>query len=299
VFANKDKHSLLNIWKLFFKWHSCSGAPLIGKADILSKKKENLMKRIIFYFLFIICFLQLACSTKEEFKVISQIEGPVKTNCYLLYGLTTKEAAIIDVADPLDSITTFIKENDLNLKYIFITHAHWDHLEGLFEIKNKFPSAKVCLTKEEYSVMQDYTRYAKESDPQRFENVMKDSAFAKMMSIDLSLIEPDIFVRDNDEYELGNSVIRTVFSPGHSAGSVCYYCNNFLFSGDVLFYRTVGNTDFYKASRKDQIESVRKLYKLFPDSTIVYPGHGQFTDIGSEKKENKYITIDGGKWDIK
>lgn len=257
-----------------------------------------MMKRIVLYFLFIVCFFELACSTKEEFKVIFQVEGPIKTNCYLLYGLTTKEAAIFDVAGPLDSLTTYIKENSLNLRYIFLTHAHWDHVEGLFDLKEKFPNVKVCLNKKEYLAMQEYLNFAKESDPKKFEEVMRDSALAKMMNFNLTLIKPDIFLEDNEEYYLGNLKIRTILAPGHSAGSMCFSCNNVLFAGDVLFYRSVGNTDFYKASRTDQIQSVRKLYKLLPDSTIVYPGHGQFTDIESEKKQNKKITVDGGQWDI-
>ena len=106
-------------------------------------------------------------------------------------------------------------------------------------------------------------------------------------------------MKDNEEYYLGNLKIRTVLTPGHSAGSICFSCDNVLFTGDVLFYRTVGNTDFYGGSRSDQINSVRRLYKLLPDSTVVYPGHGKFTDIGSGKKENKYITVDDGLWDIK
>jgi glyoxylase-like metal-dependent hydrolase (beta-lactamase superfamily II) len=90
--------------------------------------------------------------------------------------------------------------------------------------------------------------------------------------------------------------IRAIHCPGHSPGGVFYYTGNSLFSGDVLFYRTVGRTDTQNGSREDQIKSVRKIYELFPDETKVYPGHGQFTDIGSEKKENKYITVDGGDW---
>jgi glyoxylase-like metal-dependent hydrolase (beta-lactamase superfamily II) len=69
-----------------------------------------------------------------------------------------------------------------------------------------------------------------------------------------------------------------------------------LFSGDVLFYRTCGRTDTQYGSREDQINSIRKLYGIFSDSTIVYPGHGQFTDIGSEKKGNSRVTVDGGAW---
>lgn len=257
------------------------------------------MKRIAYFFLFIVCFLQLAFFTQEEFKVISQMEGPIKTNSFLLFDLASKEAAIIDVAGALDSLTKHIKENSLNLKYIFLTHAHWDHVEGLLDLKEKYPNAKICLNKEEYSAMLGYYSFAKESDPTKFEKVMRDSVLAKMMNFDLTSIKPDIYLKDNEEYFLGNLRIRTLFTPGHSAGCICYSCENVLFAGDVLFYRSVGNTDFYKASRKDQIESVRRLYKLFPDSTIVYTGHGQFTTIGSEKKENKYITVDGGKWDNK
>jgi hydroxyacylglutathione hydrolase len=249
--------------------------------------------------LIILLLLNIACSTTEEWFVASEIAGPVHTNCYLLYTLPTREAAIFDVAGPLDSLVQIIHDHDLSLKYIFITHAHWDHVEGIFDLKNKFPEAKICISNEEYIAMQEYTDYAKATNPDRFENLMQDSALASMINTPLDLIKPDIFIGDNEEFKLGNSVIRAILSPGHSAGSMCFACNSFLFSGDVLFYRSVGNTDFYKASRTDLIHSVRKLYSLFPDSTIVYPGHGQFTDIGSEKYENKYITIYDGKWDVK
>jgi hydroxyacylglutathione hydrolase len=247
----------------------------------------------------ILLFLSNSCSTPGELFVVSETEGPIKTKCYLLYELPAREAAVFDAAGPLDSLTEIINENNLALKYIFVTHAHWDHVEGIFDLKEKFPEAKICLSNEEYLAMQDYTSYAKTSDPEQFEEFMQDSALARMINTDLGAIKPDIFLKDNEEYELGNSVIRSIFAPGHTAGSMCFSCNNFLFSGDVLFYRSVGNTDFYKGSRTDLIESVRKLYALFPDSTIVYPGHGRPTDIGSEKYENKYVTVDDGKWDAK
>jgi hydroxyacylglutathione hydrolase len=243
--------------------------------------------------------MSISCSKKEELSVVSETEGPIECNCYLLYEFPTREAAIFDVSGQLDSLIKIINEENLYLKYIFITHAHWDHVEGIFDLKEKFPEAKVGISKEEYIAMQDYTSFAKTSDPQRFEKVMQDSALSKMISIDLGSIKPDIFIKDNEEFELGNSVIKAILSPGHSIGSVCFSCDNFLFSGDILFYRSVGNTDFYKASRADLIQSVRRLYSLFPDSTIVYPGHGPITDIGSEKIMNKYVSLDNGEWNIK
>jgi glyoxylase-like metal-dependent hydrolase (beta-lactamase superfamily II) len=74
---------------------------------------------------------------------------------------------------------------------------------------------------------------------------------------------------------------------------MCFSIENTLFTGDVLLYRSVGHTGFLGGSKDELIKSVRKLYNLFPDVTIVYPGHGQFTDIGSEKKENLKITANG------
>jgi glyoxylase-like metal-dependent hydrolase (beta-lactamase superfamily II) len=113
-----------------------------------------------------------------------------------------------------------------------------------------------------------------------------------------SFRKPDIFIEEEQILKLGYLNITPIHSPGHSPGSICYHIANVLFSGDVLFYRTVGRTDVQHSSREDQIKSVRRLYELFPDDTEVYPGHGQFTDIGSEKRENERVTINGGEWII-
>ena len=264
--------------------------------DVRHYNDAMMIQRTVPLLLALALLFQLACSSGEELGVVSEVEGPIKTNCYLLYGLKSKEAAIVDAAGPLDDLAAFVEDNGLHVRYIFLTHAHWDHIEGIFDLIKKFPDAKVGITEEEFAVMKDYTAFARESDPERFEEVMRDSAMAKMIGVDLSAVKPDIFVKDGGEYRLGKRTIRAIFSPGHSAGSVCFACGDILFSGDVLSRRSVGNTDFYKGSRKDQVESVRRLYGMFPDATVVYPGHGQPTDIGSEKKENKYVSAEGGLW---
>jgi len=107
---------------------------------------------------------------------------------------------------------------------------------------------------------------------------------------------PDSFLKDNQEFELGNFIIKAIHTPGHSRGTTCFQIDNYLFSGDVLFYRTVGRTDVQNSSREDQIKSVKKLYKILPDTTIVYPAHGRKTDIDSERKYNKRISQYGGEW---
>jgi len=258
------------------------------------------MERINGYFLVIIFLLQFNCTTVEDFKVIHQVTGPIGTNCYLIYGNKSKEAALIDPGWPVDTLETFIKENGLDLKYIFITHGHIDHFYSVPDIKKQFPKAKLCMHKDDYGDLFTAVQWLRDNYGKDWiDNAMSNPETKAYLDFDNHLIGvPDIFVEDNQTFKLGFLEIKTIHSPGHSPGGICYYTGNILFSGDVLFYRTVGTTDTQHGSREDQIKSVRKLYELFPDSTIVYPGHGQFTDIGSEEKENTRITVDGGSWTV-
>jgi hydroxyacylglutathione hydrolase len=263
--------------------------------------KGKIMKRIIGYFLVIFLLFQFCCISTEDFKVKHQESGPIATNCYLIYGVKSKEAALIDPGWQIDTLIRFIKENKLDLKYVFITHGHIDHYYYLPEIKKQFPKVQWCMNKDDYQGVFTYPEWALKNYGQGWvDTARSDPEIRKYIDFDNQLIGvPDIFVEDNQTLNLGLLKIRTILTPGHSPGGICYSVGNVLFSGDVLFYRTVGRTDTQYGSRENQIKSVRKLYELFPDSTIVYPGHGRFTDIGSEKKENSRITIDGGLWGSK
>jgi hydroxyacylglutathione hydrolase len=252
------------------------------------------MKNKQYYFLLIIFFFQFGCNTVEDFKVVHQVTGPISTNCYLIYGIKSKVAALVDPGWQIDTLVNVIKENNLKLKYIFVTHGHIDHIYYIPEIKNLFPNAKMCMNKDEYRDLFTAVEWITENYGKKWiEDAMSNPDTKKYMEFDMNTLgEPDIFVGDNQMFRLGNVKIHTLLSPGHSSGGICYYTGNIIFSGDVLFYRSVGTAFAQNGSKEAQIKSVRKLYELFPDSTIVYPGHGQFTDIGSEKTENKYITVD-------
>ena len=138
-----------------------------------------------------------------------------------------------------------------------------------------------------------YSDWESYTSGQEIAEVKKYPESLKMLNFDFQIIgEPDLFIEDDKIYNLGSLNIRTFISPGHSRGSVCYHVENILFSGDVLFYRKVGSTDKPHAGGPEQmIKSVRRLYNLLPDETKVYPGHGQFTDIGSEKIKNEEVTL--------
>lgn len=252
------------------------------------KRSQLLVPVVLSFFLF------LNCSNQEEFRVIHQVTGGIETNCYLLYGTESKEAALFDVAGTIDTLLNFINENELKIKYFFITHGHYDHVIGLPDIKDQFPDAIVCMHRLDYNDMFTQKEWAIENLGEDFINyLLSDPERKKIYDFDMdSFSEPDIFIEDGQIFQLGYSEINAIHSPGHSPGGVSYLIDNKLFSGDVLFYRTVGRVDVQNSSREDQIKSVRRLYKTLPDETIVYPGHGQFTDIGSEKKENERISVD-------
>ena len=247
---------------------------------------------------FTLTILLFQCSQSEKLIIKRQVTGPVDTNCYLIYGSKTKDAALIDVAGPIDTLLIHIRDNDLNVKYIFFSHGHFDHVMGLPMIRDQFPDARVCIHKDDYSDMLVQLDWVLKNMGDEFiESLRNDPKLSKLLEFDAKTFEyPDIFIQDNQVFNLGYNKITAFHSPGHSRGSVCYHIGNSLFSGDVLFYRTVGRTDVQNSSRSDQIVSVRRLYSVLPDETQVYPGHGRYTDIGSEKKENKRITVDGGEW---
>jgi glyoxylase-like metal-dependent hydrolase (beta-lactamase superfamily II) len=235
------------------------------------------------------------CSQSEGFIIHRQISGLGETNTYLLHTVKSKKAALIDVGGRIDTLESIINDENLDLKYIFITHAHCDHVYGTPAIKEKYPKAKMGISREEYEDTDIYARWEETLDS-ALVVAMKDSPpeVLNMLNFDFDILgEPDIFVEDDQILKLGNLRIRTFHSPGHSRGSICFYVGDALFSGDVLFHRKVGRTDLPQSGGPEEIvKSVRRLYTTLPDETIVYPGHGRFTDIGSEKEENERVTVE-------
>ncbi len=208
----------------------------------------------------------------SNFQLDLEITGPLKTNCYLLYDKESGDAALFDVAGKIGKHLKTIKKENLTVKYLFCTHLHFDHVMGIEEVRTLFPDAKLACNEKELDVL---------------ENMGK---FARIFQFDpASLGKFDIFIEDNQSFELGKLKIKAILSPGHTPGSICFYFEDRLISGDVLFNRGVGRTDFYGGSFSELEKSVRKLFTL-PEETVVYPGHGDMTNIGSEKRENPFIS---------
>jgi hydroxyacylglutathione hydrolase len=243
---------------------------------------------------FVTIILSADCAASSNFIVINQtLAPPIETNCYLLYDEKSGEAALVDVGGAVDTLMSILDKKNLKLKYIFVTHCHPDHVMGLPAVKKLYPDAKICMSRADYEDAKLYSQWEKKMSPDAVAEIRKSPEAVKIMSFDISsMCTPDTFLADNQTYKVGDIEIRTIFSPGHSRGSVCYSAGEVLFSGDVLFYRSVGRTDLEGMSWESLVKSVRRLYSLLSDETIVYPGHGQSTTIGSEKKYNAKISED-------
>ena len=250
-------------------------------------------KSLLAFLLLIHLFLLIDCSTSENIILYRQVTGLIKTNSYLLYDQRSKEGALFDVGGPVDSLESIIQREGIKLKYIFITHCHVDHVFGVPAVKNRYPEVKTCFSREEYEDTRIYSDWEKNMNPVMVAAMKKTPGMVELMNFDYRLLgKPDIELTDNRFYKLGKLKIKTFLTPGHSRGSICFYANGVLLSGDVLFYRQVGRTDLPKSgSKEDIIKSVRGLYASLTDETKVYPGHGRFTDIGTEKKENEEVSL--------
>lgn len=245
-------------------------------------------------FMVIGVIIRAGCSQPPKLEIARQVTG-LETNCYLLYDTGSRQAALFDVGGPIESLVNIIEKSDLDLRYFLCTHGHGDHVVGLPRIRQMFPNADLCIHKQDFEDLFTAKQWLIEFFSQDSVDLWssENPEFRKLMEFDPeSLDQPDIFLDDNRTFRLGEFEIRTIHAPGHSPGSICFHVDNMLFFGDVLFYRKVGRTGRFHGSPEDMISSIRELYTLLPDETVVYPAHGELTDIGSEKKENQEIRAD-------
>jgi len=196
--------------------------------------------------------------------------GIMPTNSYIVYDEKEKEALVIDPGDEAEEIVNFIEENRLNVKYIYLTHCHFDHILGAKWLKEKVNSDIVCLDKEEANIKDE------------------DITMGKSLLLKTVTLNPDKILFENDEIQVGNLNFKVIHTPGHTSGSSCLYGDGILISGDTLFKETYGRCDLPTGNISEMMKSLKtKLFEL-PDSTVVYPGHGEITTIGAERESEDF-----------
>lgn len=198
------------------------------------------------------------------------IVGVIQSNCYIV-ETEKKNAVIIDPGAESHRILDFINDKGLTVKKILITHGHFDHIGAVSSIVKK-TGAEVYIHPADASKLQ--------SPEKSLANLIPNVKFNKVTKY-TPVFDKDTVTQD----ELVFDVIHT---PGHSKGSVCYVCKEFIFSGDTLFKGTVGRTDFPDGSFEDIKKSVNKLADLKGDYTV-FCGHESSTTLDEERANNVYI----------
>lgn len=230
---------------------------------------------------------------QSTIKVALQTNGPFNVNSYLVYDSISSESIIIDVGSAVDSLTRIVETMNLSLKYILLTHTHQDHIVGLSYLKEKFPQAKVGFSIEELEDTRHYLRWREIFDSTSVALWQRYATIASLMDFDYtSISEPDILLVDNQILAIGNYPLSILKTPGHSRGGFTFCIGNTIFPGDLILYNTTGTLNYFLCSKNDIVDSVRRLYELLPDSTIIYSGHGKPSTIGYEKMNNKNVTTD-------
>ena len=199
--------------------------------------------------------------------------GPLQTNAYLLTGADPKRGVIIDPGmNPAGLIRNI---EGMEIEAILLTHAHFDHMGGVDEIR-KLKNCPVYL----HALESEWLTNPKLNGSLMWPNV----------SPPLTTDPAEFDLAEGQTLRLIGMDFRVYHTPGHSPGSVSFLCGNDLFSGDVLFRLGVGRTDLPGGRERDLFDSIRgKLFKL-DDEVKVYPGHGSRTTIGFERERNPYVS---------
>ncbi len=210
------------------------------------------------------------------------IEPPIDNNDYLIIDEDTREAALIDCSaiDIWDKI--LVREGrviattsgnaryeigDVKLKYILLTHGHFDHVAGIRDF-----GIEVMMHKNDLPILKQVNQY-----------------MTMFGMPEMTIPKIGKFIVDGDIIKLGKFDIKVIHTPGHTQGGVCYYVDGKLFSGDTIFKEAVGRCDLEGGDFEQIVESIQNKIYTLPDETEIYPGHGKTTTVGWEKVHNRFL----------
>ena len=212
-------------------------------------------------------------SEGKNMKIERFVLGPIETNCYVVVNEDTKECFAVDMAYCPKAYVDHIREQGYQMKALFLTHGHFDHIMGLSDVMEDI---KVPV-------------YVEEADlPMMMDGESNLSSGYMRGGYQFADAVP---VRDGQQLQIAGFQFRVIHTPGHTPGGCCYYMEqeDVLFSGDTLFRTSVGRSDFPGGSASALVRSVKEKLLILPEETHVYPGHMEETTIGYEKRHNPFV----------
>ena len=194
--------------------------------------------------------------------------GAYQTNCYIIHEESSKTCCVIDPGYSPEVILDTVSRLGLRIEAILLTHGHFDHVGAVEELV----SATRCQL------------WINEADWSQFPSPVT-AYFYPIANCDFCEVQ---FCEEGEIIHAGGLTIRVIATPGHTYGSVCYLCENALFSGDTLFAGSCGRTDLPGGDGKWLRGSLERLSELKENYTV-YPGHGESTTLAEEKRYNPYM----------
>ena len=203
-----------------------------------------------------------------KMRINHYVVGMVQTNCYIVWAEGSKTCAVIDPGDEAERILKNMEDRGLTLEAVLLTHGHFDHVGAVETIVTKTGCAL----------------WMNESDYSQFPSPIIAHYFP-LANCDFTQVQ---FCEDGEEISAGGLTFTALSTPGHTAGSVCFACEDALFSGDTLFSGSCGRTDLPGGDSKFLRASLERLRELKENYTV-YPGHGESTTLAWEKMYNPYL----------
>ena len=198
------------------------------------------------------------------------VVGPLASNCYIVGSESNKEGMIIDPGAEAEVILRNVKDLELDIKSILLTHGHIDHIGALKEVKEA-TGAEVTIHTDEAKSLQE-------------------QPLSKLLGLSYPTPLPlDRLLQGEDSIDIGNLHFLVLHTPGHSLGCICLLGQGVIFSGDTLFNYGIGRADLPGGSYSQLMNSIHTRLMTLPDNTAVYPGHGPDTTIGTERSGNPFL----------
>jgi len=199
--------------------------------------------------------------------------GMLESNSYVVKDEATGALALVDCCSLNRNVRDAIAHAGGDLRYILLTHGHFDHIQGAAGARQAHPAARVAISGEDAP----YLTGELDTMPGRVSRHKRP-------------VLPDFILRDGDSIQLGESTLRVIATPGHTPGGLCFYseADGLLFTGDTLFREEVGRADLQGGDWPALVASIKKLYAELGDCTVL-PGHGPPSTLDHERKYNAWV----------